>query len=589
MKTLQALRIILGLTSIVAAGPAGSADEPRATSLPVHYSGLWGRSGELWSPQSRLPDFSFAGYHFGNDPIPEIPINANVKDFGARGDGTSDDTEAFLKAIASVSNGTVFIPAGRYRITQVLKLTRSNLVLRGAGRDATVLCFPKSLTEMVGPAPEWAGSKTAQERWSWGGGVIWCQGKDTGTKQTVVTVPSKRGDRTLTLSSTQGITACMTIRLIQHDPPDDSLGLHLHADYSRAGVHLLKKLKGKLVDWISKVTVVSGNQVTLDRPLRVDVRLEWSPEIFSSRPSVQEIGLEDFTIEFPDSPYDGHFTEKGFNGIYFDDVHHSWVRNVTILDSDNGILCTPTDQLGISRNLTISGLRLANQWRAKAVNGHHGIALEGPQDCLITDFVVDSQFIHDLTVDTVCCGNVFSKGRGRNLCLDHHTLAPYENLFTEIDAGIGDRLWASGGPGDGGPGSAARETLWNIRATSPPAEVAPHPQLNIVGMKAWPTLKFGMSNEDFFKEFGGDLLVLNGLDYSVNNHEPGSRYMATGKLDSLAYPTFAALVAACKGPECPLGFLRFGGYSNTGNLIPMSRVPYASALQKLANADHMSG
>src|SRR5438270_2101682 len=53
--------------------------------------------------------------------------------------------------------------------------------------------------------------------------------------------------------------------------------------------------------------------------------------------------------------------------------------------------------------------------------------------------------------------------------------------------------------------------------------------------------KQGMSNEDFYKEFGRELLVYNGLDYSVNNHAPGARYMATGKLDSMAYPTFAAL------------------------------------------------
>ena len=57
----------------------------------------------------------------------------------------------------------------------------------------------------------------------------------------------------------------------------------------------------------------------------------------------------------------------------------------------------------------------------------------------------------------------------------------------------------------------------------------------------------GMSNEDFFAEFGSELLVMNGVDYSVNNHSPGARYMATGKLDSLAYPTFAALVAPAKG------------------------------------------
>jgi len=99
----------------------------------------------------------------------------------------------------------------------------------------------------------------------------------------------------------------------------------------------------------------------------------------------------------------------------------------------------------------------------------------------------------------------------------------------------------------------------------------------------------GLSNEDFFQKYGHDLLVLNGLDYSVNNHEPCSRYMATGKLDSLAYPTFAALVAACKGPELPLAFLTFGNYSATGNLVAMARVPYLHSLSRLANADGVQG
>src|SRR5689334_5849686 len=99
----------------------------------------------------------------------------------------------------------------------------------------------------------------------------------------------------------------------------------------------------------------------------------------------------------------------------------------------------------------------------------------------------------------------------------------------------------------------------------------------------------GMSNEEFFDEFGNELLTLNGLDYSVNNHSPGARYMATGKLDSMAYPTFAALVAACKGPTCPLSFLTFGNYSATGNLVAMSRVPYLPSLRKLANADAVEG
>ncbi len=99
----------------------------------------------------------------------------------------------------------------------------------------------------------------------------------------------------------------------------------------------------------------------------------------------------------------------------------------------------------------------------------------------------------------------------------------------------------------------------------------------------------GMSNEDFFAKYGPELRVLNGVDLSVNNHTPCARYMATGKLDSLAYPTFPALVAACHGAEAPLAFLTFGNYSATGNLVPMSRVPYLQSLKLLARADSVEG
>jgi len=99
----------------------------------------------------------------------------------------------------------------------------------------------------------------------------------------------------------------------------------------------------------------------------------------------------------------------------------------------------------------------------------------------------------------------------------------------------------------------------------------------------------GMSNEDFFAKYGSELCVFNGLDLSVNNHTPCARYMATCKLDSLAYPTFPALVAACFGAEAPLAFLTFGNYSATGNLVPMSRVPYLQSLRLLARADSVEG
>lgn len=102
-------------------------------------------------------------------------------------------------------------------------------------------------------------------------------------------------------------------------------------------------------------------------------------------------------------------------------------------------------------------------------------------------------------------------------------------------------------------------------------------------------IEAGMSNEDFFAKYGSELLVINGVDYSVNNHSPCSRYMATGELDSHEYPTFAALAAACKGSDYPLAFLTFGNYSATGNLVPMARIPYLTTLKLIANADAGAG
>jgi pectate lyase-like protein len=448
---------------------------------------LWGQNGELWTPQSRLPDFSFAGYHSGNDPIPDVPVKANVKSFGAVGDGETDDSQAFLNAVASVSNGAVFMPAGRYKIGQVVKINNSNIVLRGAGQGSTVLYFPKSLLEILGRSTSLFGHNGY---WCWAGGLIWCgPGQDDGVKLASVVAPALRGDQTLTLSSTAGIAAGTTVRLVEHEK-NGSLGRYLHAGYADAGTCVMDATGGKFIDFASNVKSVSGSTITLERPLRADVRLDWQPEVFSYLPTLQEIGIENLTIEFPKSQYGGHvFQEPGYNGIYLDAVSNSWVRNVTIIDADSGIVTAPSAKpFAIGRFCTLEGIRLEVHWRNKALSGHHGIALESPHDYLVSNFTVDTQFVHDLTVDTFANGNVFSEGKGIDVNFDHHRAVPFENLFTNIDVGSGSRLWKNGGSECAGPNSGARETLWRIQATSPQS-YPNYPQLNIVGMTAWPASK----------------------------------------------------------------------------------------------------
>src|SRR5262245_24595809 len=72
------------------------------------YSSLWGVNGEKWSPTGRLPDFAYAGYQAGEAKLPNSRPKWDLKrDFHAKGDGTSDDSGALLKAIQTIKSGVL--------------------------------------------------------------------------------------------------------------------------------------------------------------------------------------------------------------------------------------------------------------------------------------------------------------------------------------------------------------------------------------------------------------------------------------------------------------------------------------------------
>lgn len=93
-----------------------------------------------------LHDFSYAGYHHGEDPIPDItgPV-FNVVDQGAVGDDTGDQTAAIRAtiALAEAAGGVVYFPAGTYRIADQLLIRADGVVLRGEG-DLTRLHFTRT-------------------------------------------------------------------------------------------------------------------------------------------------------------------------------------------------------------------------------------------------------------------------------------------------------------------------------------------------------------------------------------------------------------------------------------------------------------
>lgn len=148
---------------------------------------VWGKEGASWKIEDgTLLDFSFAGYHQGKHDFPEWEIGANVKDFGAVGDGVADDTEAFKKAIsACAENRVVYIPKGTYKLmdwlgvdemvdTWVKPDSKSNFAFRGESREETVILLGRGLQE-IHPWPQQTAHGRPTNQWSWHGGFFWFQ------------------------------------------------------------------------------------------------------------------------------------------------------------------------------------------------------------------------------------------------------------------------------------------------------------------------------------------------------------------------------------------------------------------------------
>lgn len=67
-------------------------------------------------------------------------ISINVKDFGAVGDGITDDTNAIQNAIASVGGsggGVVYVPSGTYKVSSLLLWT--GVLLMGSDKESTII------------------------------------------------------------------------------------------------------------------------------------------------------------------------------------------------------------------------------------------------------------------------------------------------------------------------------------------------------------------------------------------------------------------------------------------------------------------
>ncbi|PSC75203.1 band 7 [Micractinium conductrix] len=218
------------------------------------------------------------------------------------------------------------------------------------------------------------------------------------------------------------------------------------------------------VSLAARVVSIDGDYIVLDRDLPFPIMDGWDGVVTQYNPSVQGSGMERLTIAFDHATIGAHFSERGYNAIQFRGASNVWMRQVDIVNSDNGIFVNWVDRS------TFEDVRLFNtgprweaeEWR-RGVNGHHGISLgPGSHGNLIQRVFLD-KFEHDVAVSFGATLNVLRQLKSVDANLDHHRAGPFANLFTDMDVGYGTRWYFSGGQDDRGAYSGVGSTFWNAQ------------------------------------------------------------------------------------------------------------------------------
>ena len=498
MKPPSAILVVLASLGLMAA----AAFVFYRAALPELYTGVVGTNATTsWTPEilqpdspDFLPDFSFAGYDWGESVPPTHTETHSVLSFGAIPDDGIDDTKSFIRALQAiqVDTGSVVlaIPTGRFILRDVLFIERSNLVIQGNSEGGSTLFFPDHLSGMANEkadsilldvsqyieANDLRNLLTPYSQFAWSGGVIWVRQPAASDKILTSATAGSRGKSLISVESVENLVPGMTIQLewYNRDGPDGSLLKHVLGPYDLPiGERLFESPEKALIRQPVTIQEVRDGQLVVKEPLLHDIRPEWTVRIRETA-FLHNIGIENLTIEFPDADYGGHHLDKGFNGIYLSDLEHSWLRNIRVRNADSAILTMN------SKNVSVSDLHISGR------NGHHSVYLSHTYGFLVTDFNIQSGALHNPSFNTGSTLSVFSHGRIHDAVLDQHGGLNHQNLYDDLQTDNTKDLMNHGGAAYWKPTAGRFNTFWNIVAregTSFASVTRNAPEARIVGLR----------------------------------------------------------------------------------------------------------
>jgi hypothetical protein len=447
----------------------GQADLPEDLEAVV---AAWCRSP---STHPTIGDWRRAGYRRGAQHPFHTGPTVEARGLGIWPDepgDVSDRLQAALDDLGESGGGTLQLDVGRYVLDRPLFLHRSHVVLRGAGKAATTLFFPRPLAESVHPGTfwSWTGGQVffiARERLAtsmthgWERDEGWIAGEPL-----AVIAPAARGTEKLDVDSTSALSAGDMVLVEVADGPDARHRMlrEMGGDVEGALAYPwdTTQLDGAVWRWPVVVSeVLSPRLVRLQQPLRVTIHLETPARIRELGPFVHDSGVEGLTIENGLRAQTAHNEHPGSNGVCFQAVHDCWATDVHVLNADVAFSMTS------AKSCTLSGIsaggRSLHHFTITRAHSHDNLV----EDFELEDFTVPAapgSYLHGINVEQLSSGNVWRRGTMHTGTFDSHRGLPFENLRTDITLVNKDAV--PGGAFDAGPLFGARTVHWGIDVLS---------------------------------------------------------------------------------------------------------------------------
>ncbi|AWK06506.1 hypothetical protein HYN56_20675 [Flavobacterium crocinum] len=449
----------------------------------------------ITSKTNYLPDFSYAGYHFGESQIPEVTGKIiNAADFGVKTDDQLDDSKALLKAFkaANAVEGNVILqlPKGKIILSDILYIERSNFVLRGAGSDenGTEIYCPRPMMYLKDPESlaelrEYLTTFDKRQResennvdlpfsqYSWSGGFIWTQVPSERVKSyldkyepepnVLAKVSSgKMGEFTINVSDVKNLKAgdIVELQLFNKEGENGEIIKDLYQGAKvKPGSHHWQFPKLPIVRQQVEILKISESKITLKTPLTISIKPVYQAQLVEWK-HLNEVGIENLRFTFPDIPRVAHHVEPGNNGIFLTRLFNSWVKNIKITNADSAILAEEVSNVTV-QDITTDGPHLA----------HYTVTLGGVHNVLVKNLKIYNKTVHPLSFNTFATKNVYQDCEiFTDALLDQHSGANHQNLFDNITVHITpDKnnsyfLFGGGGAEYWKPSHGPFSTFWNL-------------------------------------------------------------------------------------------------------------------------------